>query len=105
MDSAGAKPTVNITVPDFEKIMAALTRFGSTLETHGQALTNQQEALTSHAMLLQQYGQSIQQLVMQTSSARALDPDPQPASDPTPPTPGPEQQLPAQQRYDGKPGK
>ena len=81
---------VNIPVMDVEKIMAALT--------------NQREALTSHAQLLQQYGQSIQQLVTQTSRAPVLDPDPQPASDATPPTPGPEPRLPTPQRYDGKPG-
>ena len=76
MDSAEAQSAVNFTVTEFEKIMAALTSFGSTLDTHGQALTNQREALTSHAQLLQQYGQSIQQLATQTPRA----PDPQPAT-------------------------
>lgn len=103
MDSAGVPPGGNPTLTEFERIMAALSSFGATLETHGQALSSQRDTLASHAQLLQQYGQSIQKLVIQTPRA----PDPQPAPSPPPPlppTPGPEPRLPAPQRYDGKPG-
>lgn len=118
MDSADGSAGVNFTVSEYEKIMAALTSFGSTLDTHGQVLNSQRESLDSHAQLLQQYGNAIQQLANQATGATNAQPVPtqpaptqpvpnQPAqnqANPTPTNSGPEPRLPAPERYGGKPG-
>ena len=52
--SAGAPDTMSVAASEFGKIMAALNSFGSTMDTHGQALALQQQTLARHDHLLQQ---------------------------------------------------
>ena len=49
--SAGAPDTMSMTTSDF---MAPLNSFGSTMDTHGQALVLQQQTFAQHDHLLQQ---------------------------------------------------
>lgn len=78
--------------------MAALCSFGANMDTHGQALTNQQETLARHDSATTRRGTSEPDLLSPQSPPQ--DPLPSPAQFfPQPPT-----ALPAPQRYDGSPG-
>ena len=100
-------------VSDYEKLMATLSSFGATMDTHGQALTNQQQALARHDEILQQIATTLLQLTttpppsqpasatqVQATLAQAV----QGANPQRHPSPNPEPRLPAPQRYDGKQG-
>ena len=110
--SAGAPDTMFIAASDFEKIMAALNSFGSTMDTHGQALVLQQQTLAQHDHLLQQLIQAVGS-PSPTLPGGQDPPDPGgqpcPADLPVPPQPvapppSAEPRLPAPQRYNGNPG-
>ena len=69
-DSGSNPKSVKLSVTEFERIMAVLNSFGSTVvDTHGQALTNQQVILAHHDQLLWQIAETIQCLVPPVPSA------------------------------------
>lgn len=119
-DSAEASLTGN--PAEVQNIIAALTSFGATMDTHGQALMKQQETLARHDEMLLQIGNALAQLTPLPSSpphvhpsappgpASGSDPSSAPAPVPAPvppatlPTTPHEPRLPAPPRYDGKHG-
>lgn len=71
------------------------------METHGHALTTQQEALARHDAMLQQIAATLQRLTAPPAAPPAQPAAPEP---PRLPPPNPEPRLPTPQRYDGKQG-